>query len=256
MDPIKNATANEFLSRAAALEAELADTSKALTLDEVQARVKDIQALKQRALAVTEAKEKELEKRVEEGALGGTKPIAGPETRQDDVVDLPDYKEICERVVKVFGGTGRYILARAREGSKYHKPWTAAQQRAVKALEDFQSRVIVGTASDGSGGEFLLPLTQAPDIFVGANIVQPGLFERAPRYPCPGRTVRKALGFDEILAADVETMKQRSRNYARRQLTWMRKIPNLCRVDRGTLPDAQVAASLVRQMPITKDFSC
>ncbi len=39
------------------------------------------------------------------------------------------------------------------------------------------------------------------------------------------RTARKALGFDELLAGDIEAMKQRSRNYARRQLTWMRKIP-------------------------------
>jgi tRNA dimethylallyltransferase len=37
-------------------------------------------------------------------------------------------------------------------------------------------------------------------------------------------TARKALGFDELLAGDVEGMKRRTRNYARRQLTWMRKL--------------------------------
>jgi tRNA dimethylallyltransferase len=37
-------------------------------------------------------------------------------------------------------------------------------------------------------------------------------------------TARKALGFQELLAEDVETMKRRTRNYARRQLTWMRKL--------------------------------
>jgi tRNA dimethylallyltransferase len=37
-------------------------------------------------------------------------------------------------------------------------------------------------------------------------------------------TARKALGFDELLAGDVEQMKRRTRNYARRQLTWMRKL--------------------------------
>ena len=37
-------------------------------------------------------------------------------------------------------------------------------------------------------------------------------------------TARKALGFDELLAGDVEAMKRRTRNYARRQLTWMRKL--------------------------------
>ncbi len=37
-------------------------------------------------------------------------------------------------------------------------------------------------------------------------------------------TARKALGFEELLAGDVEGMKRRTRNYARRQLTWMRKL--------------------------------
>jgi tRNA dimethylallyltransferase len=38
------------------------------------------------------------------------------------------------------------------------------------------------------------------------------------------RTARKALGFDELLRGDVEGMKQRTRNYSKRQLTWMRKL--------------------------------
>jgi tRNA dimethylallyltransferase len=37
-------------------------------------------------------------------------------------------------------------------------------------------------------------------------------------------TARKALGFNELLAGDPEAMKRRTRNYARRQLTWMRKL--------------------------------
>jgi tRNA dimethylallyltransferase len=37
-------------------------------------------------------------------------------------------------------------------------------------------------------------------------------------------TARKALGFDELLAGDLERMKRRTRNYAKRQLTWMRKL--------------------------------
>ncbi|HEY7255789.1 MAG TPA: tRNA dimethylallyltransferase [Solirubrobacterales bacterium] len=61
----------------------------------------------------------------------------------------------------------------------------------------------------------------------------------------PSRTARKALGFDELIGGDVERMKKRSRNYARRQLTWMRKIPNLSRIDRGGLDDAAVAAAIV-----------
>jgi tRNA dimethylallyltransferase len=60
----------------------------------------------------------------------------------------------------------------------------------------------------------------------------------------PGRTARKALGFDELLADDIEAMKQRSRNYARRQLTWMRKIPDLRWIDRTGMSDAEVAQQI------------
>jgi len=39
-------------------------------------------------------------------------------------------------------------------------------------------------------------------------------------------------------------MKRRSRNYARRQLTWMRKIPDLTTIDRTDLTDTEVAARI------------
>jgi tRNA dimethylallyltransferase len=65
----------------------------------------------------------------------------------------------------------------------------------------------------------------------------------------PSRTARKALGFDEVLAGDIEMMKKRSRNYARRQLAWMRKIPNLLWLDRSARSDAAVAAEIAAQLP-------
>ena len=48
-------------------------------------------------------------------------------------------------------------------------------------------------------------------------------------------------------------MKKRSRNYARRQLTWMRKIPNLQRIDRGGLGDDEVAAEIVSRITPAPD---
>jgi tRNA dimethylallyltransferase len=44
-------------------------------------------------------------------------------------------------------------------------------------------------------------------------------------------SARQALGFDELLQGDIEAMKRRTRNYARRQLTWMRKLPDVELVD-------------------------
>jgi tRNA dimethylallyltransferase len=39
------------------------------------------------------------------------------------------------------------------------------------------------------------------------------------------------LGFEELLAGDVEAMKRRTRNYAKRQLTWMRKLSGVLLID-------------------------
>jgi tRNA dimethylallyltransferase len=44
-------------------------------------------------------------------------------------------------------------------------------------------------------------------------------------------TARKALGFEELLSGDIEAMKRRTRNYARRQLTWMRKLAGVHLLD-------------------------
>lgn len=60
----------------------------------------------------------------------------------------------------------------------------------------------------------------------------------------PSHTARVALGFDELLSGDVEAMKKRSRNYARRQLTWMRKVPNLRWIERTDLSNAEVASQI------------
>jgi tRNA dimethylallyltransferase len=58
------------------------------------------------------------------------------------------------------------------------------------------------------------------------------------------RTARNALGFQELLDGDVHALKRHTRNYARRQLTWMRKLADVDLVDvTGRSPD-EVAATL------------
>jgi tRNA dimethylallyltransferase len=64
-------------------------------------------------------------------------------------------------------------------------------------------------------------------------IVAGGAREEVRRAYAAGasETARKALGFDELLAGDVERMKRRTRNYARRQLAWMRKLAGVRTID-------------------------
>jgi tRNA dimethylallyltransferase len=59
------------------------------------------------------------------------------------------------------------------------------------------------------------------------------------------RTARSAIGFEELLADDDEGMKRAQRRFARRQLTWMRRMPGVLLVDRTDRSDAQVAAEIV-----------
>jgi len=58
-------------------------------------------------------------------------------------------------------------------------------------------------------------------------------------------TARKALGFAELLAGDVDAMKRRTRQYARRQLTWLRKLPDTELIDVTDRDPAAVAADLL-----------
>ena len=58
-------------------------------------------------------------------------------------------------------------------------------------------------------------------------------------------TARKALGFEELLAGDVERMKRRTRNYARRQLTWMRKLAGVRVIDVTGRDPAAVAGEIL-----------
>lgn len=58
-------------------------------------------------------------------------------------------------------------------------------------------------------------------------------------------TARRAVGFEELLAGDVERMKTNTRRYAKRQLTWLRKLPGAHLVDMTDRGPEDVAAELV-----------
>jgi tRNA dimethylallyltransferase len=64
-------------------------------------------------------------------------------------------------------------------------------------------------------------------------MIAAGVAEEVRRAHAAGAsaTARKALGFEELLAGDVEAMKRRTRNYAKRQLTWMRKLAGVRVID-------------------------
>ena len=70
------------------------------------------------------------------------------------------------------------------------------------------------------------------------------------------RTARAALGFEELTAdidgtpsADaIESMKAAHRAYARRQLTWMRRMEGVTLIDRGDRDNGEVAEQVLRRL--------
>ncbi|HEY1521838.1 MAG TPA: tRNA (adenosine(37)-N6)-dimethylallyltransferase MiaA [Solirubrobacteraceae bacterium] len=58
-------------------------------------------------------------------------------------------------------------------------------------------------------------------------------------------TAAKALGYAELLSGDREAMKRRTRQYARRQLTWMRKLAGVHVVDLTGRAPADVASEVL-----------
>ena len=59
------------------------------------------------------------------------------------------------------------------------------------------------------------------------------------------RTARAALGFEDLIDGNPRAMKRAHRQYARRQLTWMRRMENVVVVDRTGRDDEDVAAEIV-----------
>ena len=143
----------------------------------------------------------------------------------------------------VVGGTGLYLRAALADLSLAKVP-PESEQSELWSPETRHPTTIFGLDMDR---ELLYERINAR---VEA-IVAGGAAEEARRAEelGPGRTARKALGFDELLGGDLEAMKQRSRNYARRQLTWMRKIPNLHLIDRTSRGDEEVAARMLLASP-------
>jgi tRNA dimethylallyltransferase len=140
----------------------------------------------------------------------------------------------------VVGGTGLYLRAAIAELSLQKAP-PESEDSELWSPATRHPTTIFGLDMDRSS------LYERIDARTEA-IVAAGAVEEVRRAEAlgPSRTARKALGFDDLLAGEIESMKKRSRNYARRQLTWMRKIPNLHQIDRTGLSDSEVAERIAQ----------
>jgi tRNA dimethylallyltransferase len=143
-------------------------------------------------------------------------------------------------------------------------PQTAAtiaasdRQRIVRALELLEAGHLSPEA-EPEESELWTSAVRHPTLLVGLvmdrdllyqridqrveEMIAAGAVDEVRRASAAGasNTARKALGFTELRTGDVEGMKRRTRNYARRQLTWMRKLAGVHVIDMTHAPPAQVA---------------
>jgi tRNA dimethylallyltransferase len=146
-----------------------------------------------------------------------------------------------------------------------HAPSAAAgiepgdRQRIVRALELLDAGELEPPLGQS---ELWTATTRHPTLLVGLVMDRERLYERIDarvdqmlaagveeevrRASSGGASVtaRKALGFDELLAGDVEATKRRTRNYARRQLTWMRKLAAVNELDTTGRSPSEVAGDV------------
>jgi tRNA dimethylallyltransferase len=145
-------------------------------------------------------------------------------------------------------------------------PWAAEEidpndrQRIVRSLELLD----VGELEPPSGpSQLWTGEMRRPTLLVGLTMEREALYARidarveamlaqgvreevlAAHATGASATARKALGFDELLAGDVEAMKRHTRNYARRQLTWMRKLAGIQLLDVTNLSAEQAAEEII-----------
>lgn len=142
----------------------------------------------------------------------------------------------------VVGGTGLYLRAAVAELSLEKVP-SGSEDSELWSPDTRHPTMIFGLDMDRA---LLYERIDArTEAIVAAGAVEEVQLAEAVG---PSRTARAALGFDELLSGDIEAMKKRSRNYARRQLTWMRKIPNLRAIDRAGRSDADVATEIAAHL--------
>ena len=173
----------------------------------------------------------------------------------------------------------RWTEALAREGApalhaelRRRAPWAAERvaptdaHRIVRLLELDDLGELEPPGDDGPNQLWtadtrhptrLLGVTMAREVLyaridarVDAMVAAGAIDEvRAAHAAGASQTARKALGFEDLLRGDVEAMKRRTRNYAKRQLTWMRKLANVELVDLTDRTPEEAAADLLSELP-------
>jgi tRNA dimethylallyltransferase len=133
-----------------------------------------------------------------------------------------------------------------------HRVIRALELSDLDALEPPEDKSQLWTA-DVRHPTRLIGLTMDRDVLnerirerVAAMIEAGAIAEvRAAHAAGASETARQAVGFAELLAGDIQAMERRTRNLAKRQMTWMRKLAGVELVDVTGRDPEEVAAELL-----------
>lgn len=172
----KNRAAAELREKAHKIRHDLVDSSNSFTAEEVERMTGEIRSLEMRAQAAAD-----FTPDAEVARQGGDEGLVRVDTAErKEFAGMADAAaEVRSVIAGAFPNIGSYLRA-IKHGTS-----NAAQIAALKQA-DQMTRTITGSTN---GGEYLLPLTQVPEIFSVSN-QQPGLFQYARRYNVPGRSLR------------------------------------------------------------------
>jgi tRNA dimethylallyltransferase len=193
--------------------------------------------------------------------VGGTGLYLRAALTELDLVPPPD-PEVRERLLTEFQQDGLESLAARLSELEPDIAATIAPgdaRRTIRALEAIEQGL---SAAERGVNRLWTDDVRVPTRLFALTMDREALYERIEARvdemidqgaeaemrgaaPLAGRTARQALGFDELATGDIDALKANTRRYAKRQLTWLRKLAGARTVDVTGRAPAEVARGIV-----------
>ncbi|HYY22623.1 MAG TPA: tRNA (adenosine(37)-N6)-dimethylallyltransferase MiaA [Thermoleophilaceae bacterium] len=173
----------------------------------------------------------------------------------------PGLRERIERELERGGAPALHARLAARAPGLAEAVPPTDRSRIVRVLELVEMGEDPQPEPEPGRSQLWTAETRHPTLLVGLVMEREPLYERIDRRTeriaaeagaevrravarGASRTAREAIGFEELLRGDIEAMKRRTRAYARRQLTWMRKMAGVRMVDLTGREPSDAAAEI------------
>jgi tRNA dimethylallyltransferase len=169
---------------------------------------------------------------------------------------LTKLKELDPQAATVIDGENPRRLIRALEAASTGEPVTAERERLWSIKSPYQ---VISFALETERKRLNERIDDRVDHMLAGGVIEE---VKAALTGEISRTASQAIGLQEIRkhldeGASIEdtaaAIKQKSRNYAKRQLTWMRKMSDVARIDVADRTVEEAAAEIVKHIQAAYD---